>query len=496
MLPRATVEVGVRLVGLPIGAGAPDPVRVELEVDGRGPTWLSMAPEKASWQLLDDVEAWADLTDGNGAGLDPFTLEYQAWDPAFGAWGPWTPARLVLDGGEGGASRGVVTLMLPEGEGHAIRWRAMDVLGNGPTESVVVTFGVDTSHVDLEPHAETGWLRGKEVYLTCLVTDPDAGLGSSGVDMGSVQVSVLRSGADGWSEWMAPDSVVEVVATTTVSATVRLELAEGSDNYVRWRARDTAGNPIVVSPPDVLMVDTTPPVLVSQWPRGGTFDRAEDGRAIASFSDGLGSGVDPATVEHSLSRDSPSDFGEWTAVEVTGDPGDLVTAEVEVEGLSGHDNWVRWRVTDSAGNGPVEFGPFRLMVNLPPTAVIAEPQEGEVFAVEDIVGFSAAGSSDPDGDDQLSFEWWSDRDGLLGSGPGIRTPLTAGEHRITLYVDDGLGGDHMVQASVSVRVTEPTQVKEPINLWLVLLIILIVVATIATLRELRARKRRRLEGLL
>jgi hypothetical protein len=495
-LPRATVEVGIWLVDLPAGAGAADPVLVDLEVDGRGPTWLSMAPDGNSWLLHADVAAWADLTDNGGAGIDPITLEYQTLDPALGKWGPWGPARLVLGGGEGGASRGVVALMLPEGDGHSIRWRAMDVLGNGPTESEVLTFGVDSSPVDLDPFAETGWITGKNVFVTCLVTDPDAGLGSSGVDKNTVEVSVLRAGDEGWSEWMAPDSVVEVSGTATVQATVGLELAEGSGNFVRWRARDTAGNELVVSPPDMLMVDTTLPVLVSQWPRDGTFDSAADGRAMATFSDGPGSGVDPVSVEMSVSLGSSTEFNEWTVVDVKGDPEDLLRAEVGIPGLMGHDNWVRWRVSDAAGNGPAEFGPFRLMVNLPPTAVIASPQEGEAFMTEDIVGFSAEGSSDPDLDDQLAFDWWSDLDGHLGSGPEIRIPLTAGEHHITLYVDDGVGGEHIVQATVDVKVTEPTHVQEPFNFWLIILIVATVVATVATLRELRARKRRRLEGLL
>jgi len=495
-LPRATVTVGIWLVDLPPGAGAQVPVLVDLEVDGRGPTWLSMAPGAETWLLSADVEAWADVTDNDGAGLDPFTLEHQVLDPATMDWGPWTPARLVLGGGEGGASRGIVALMLPEADGHAIRWRAMDVLGNGPTISAPVSFGVDITDVTLDPHAETGWLRGTLVFVTCLVTDPDAGSGSSGVDMATVEVSVLTSGAEGWSDWMSPDSVVEVVGTTTVQATVGLELAEGSNNFIRWRARDSAGNELVVSPPDMLRVDTTEPVLVNHWPRGGTFDSPEDGRAVATFSDGAGSGVGLDTVEMSVSLGSGNDYGEWTTVEVTGDPLDLVRAEVQVTGLAGHDNWVMWRVSDAAGNGPVGFGPFRLMVNLPPSAMIASPGEGDGYGTEDIIGFSGVGSSDPDEDDQLTFEWWSDRDGQLGSGIGIRTPLTAGEHLITLYVDDGLGGEHMVSATVSVQVTEPTHVQEPFNFWLIVFIILIVVGTVATLRELRARKRRRLEGLL
>ncbi len=496
MIPRATVTLGISLVDLPPGAGAPDPVLLDLEVDGRGPTWLGMAPEMDSWSLTADVSAWADVTDSDGAGVDPFTLEYQLRGPGQDEWGPWTPARLSIGGGEGGASRGVVALMLPEAGGHFIRWRAMDVLGNGPTVSTAVSFGIDTSEVEMEPDSEEGWLRSTSTELTCLVTDPDAGLGSSGVDLSSVEVSVLRSGSGGWSEWTAPDTLVEIQGTTVVLATAVVQLAEGQDNLVRWRARDTAGNQLVVSPPDTVLVDLTSPVLVSNWPREGTFDNPDDGRAIATFSDGMGAGVDPTSVEMSVSLGALDAFGPWEPVEAEGDPLDLLRAETAVEGLVGHDNWVLWRVSDVAGNGPVEFGPFRLRVNLPPTAVISSPVDGRSFGTEDVVVFSGEGSSDPDEDDHLTFQWWSDRDGMLGSGPGIRTPLTAGEHRITLYVDDGLGGDHTAEATITVKVTEPTQVKEPIDLWLILLIILVTVGAIATLREVRARRRRRLEGLL
>lgn len=496
MLPRATATVGIQLVDLPQGARAPATVLVDLEVDGRGPDWLSMAPSTGSWLLQPDVQAWADLTDGEGVGLDPLSLEYQVMDPSGGGWSEWMPARLVLGGGDGGASRGIVALLLDEGGDHRVRWRASDRVGNGPTVSPAVVFGVDATPVELETFAEEGWLTGTSVSVTTFVTDPDEGLGSSGVDLGTVEVSVLLAGATGWSDWQAPDSVVEAMGPAMVQATTMLDLVEGGDNLVRWRARDVAGNALVVSPPDTVRVDATAPVMVSHWPRAGTFDRSEDGRAMATFADGPGSGVDLASVEYSLRAGSAVDFSAWVPLQASGDPLDLATAETPLDGLSGHDNWIMWRVSDVAGNGPAEFGPFRLMVNLPPSAVIASPETGASFGTEDIVVFSGEGSSDPDAEDHLSYEWWSDRDGVLGSGPSIRTPLTPGEHVITLYVDDGLGGDHVAQATVSVKVTEPTQVQEPISLWLILLIVLLAVGTVATLRELRARRRRRLEGLL
>jgi hypothetical protein len=144
----------------------------------------------------------------------------------------------------------------------------------------------------------------------------------------------------------------------------------------------------------------------------------------------------------------------------------------------------------------VEPGPFRLLFNLPPTAVIDSPMAGSSHELDYVILLSAEGSSDPDPDDRLTYAWWSDRDGNLGSGPTVRTTLSVGEHTLTLRVDDGLGGDHVDEDSLKVMVLDPVTVKEPISPWLWLLLILVIVGTIASVREWRARKRRRFQGLL
>jgi hypothetical protein len=493
---RETVTVTIQLVDLPQGAGAPSPVQLELEVDGSGPSWGRLSPENGDWLLSRSVQAWADLSDGPGIGIDPFSLEYQVLDPAVGTWGGWTSARLVPDGGEGGADRGLTVLSLSEGDGHSIRWRASDLVGNGPTVSAAVTFGIDVQDVLLEPISDDVWMRGTEASIGCIITDPVGDMEGSGVDVSSVEYSVLVSGSEGWSEWMAPVSVVEVEGLNVVQATTMVTLDEGSDNYVRWRARDLAGNPITVSPPDTMLVDTTPPTLVNHWPQGRTFGGEEEARAVATFMDGNGSGVDMATVEYALARGSQDAAPEWTGAKVDGDPADLVRCEVALQGLEGHDNWIYWRVSDLAGNGPAEFGPFRIRFNLPPTAVIARPTDGAGFSTSDLVELSAQGSSDPDPDDQLTYEWNSDLDGFLGSGPDVRVRLHPGEHRVRLVVTDGQGDSHVDEAVVTIQVKEPITVKEPVSPWLILLVILVAVAAIAAIREWRTRRRRRFEGLL
>jgi hypothetical protein len=495
MVARQTATVTIRAVDLPKGGKAPPPVVITLEVDGQGPNWLQRSPTEGEWLTDGTVETWADLTDGDGSGPDPFSVEFQRLDPVSNTWTAWRPAQLLIEGGVGDSSRAIANLELSEAVGHAIRWRVYDMVGNGPSISESPSFGVDERSVVIEPLETTGWIMSTEVFVACHISDPDPGIGASGVDISSIELSVLVSGVPAWTNWTVQGSVEPVVGTDLLKVTSKLSLADGGENYVRWRATDLAGNPVTMSPPMRLLVDTGAPKMVSYWPKGTTFDEPEEARAVASFTDDGGSGVNLSRVEYSVSVGNNRSFGDWMNAIVTDPAEDVARADVPVTTLSGHDNWIRWRVWDEVGNGPAEYGPFRLMVNLPPSAAISSPAHGSTSYATQTVRFSSVGTSDPDADDLLSFEWWSDVDGWLGTGPEIYAPLSNGNHRITLRVDDGLGGDHAVEAWVEVQVVERTDVREPISVWLILVIIIASVVVVATLREFNQRRRRRLNGL-
>jgi hypothetical protein len=258
---------------------------------------------------------------------------------------------------------------------------------------------------------------------------------------------------------------------------------------------DTAGNPFIISAPDTLMIDTTSPLLVGHWPTERTFDSEIDARSVATFTDGDGSGVDMTTVEYSISLGGKDEFGPWVAVNSTGSADDVVRGEIDILAIDGHDNWISWRVRDLVGNGPVEFGPFQLKINLPPNAVIASPIEGGRFYHDEQIWLSGVGSSDPDPDDDLVFEWWSDIDGYLGMGRELPGVLSVGDHELTLKLDDGIGGDHVAVATTTMTVIERMEVKEPLSPWLIILLITISVGTVAALREYKKRRWDRFEEI-
>jgi hypothetical protein len=85
---------------------------------------------------------------------------------------------------------------------------------------------------------------------------------------------------------------------------------------------------------------------------------------------------------------------------------------------------------------------FTIMnVNDPPTAKIISPENDSYFYYYDYIYFEGMGT-DPDVEhgDFLYYEWYSDQDGLLGTGDILEwVYLSKGEHQITLIVIDSEG---------------------------------------------------------
>jgi thiol-disulfide isomerase/thioredoxin len=90
------------------------------------------------------------------------------------------------------------------------------------------------------------------------------------------------------------------------------------------------------------------------------------------------------------------------------------------------------------------------VTNMAPTAVIETPDDGFRVLPEDLVSFSASGSSDPEGDD-LAYLWASDIDGFLSEEASFDTTLSEGLHNITLSVTDAHDDANEVWVTVLVR---------------------------------------------
>ena len=90
-----------------------------------------------------------------------------------------------------------------------------------------------------------------------------------------------------------------------------------------------------------------------------------------------------------------------------------------------------------------------IWVNTPPVANIAQPTEDQIFLTTDDILFDASASYDPE--DDLTYLWESDLDGLIGFNLDFTTQLSSGIHAIILSVDDGRGGFDQIEVTIEVK---------------------------------------------
>ena len=124
-------------------------------------------------------------------------------------------------------------------------------------------------------------------------------------------------------------------------------------------------------------------------------------------------------------------------------------------------------------------------VNNPPISKIFSPKSGEEFKNDEIIQFSAQGSSDSDGD-SLMFIWHSNLDGeILRTTNMIEAAsLSQGTHIVTLRVEDSEGkyDEQSVQIVVSLSDESFDSEESPLN-SVSLLVSTLCIATVSLLRR-------------
>src|SRR5207247_1970158 len=117
-------------------------------------------------------------------------------------------------------------------------------------------------------------------------------------------------------------------------------------------------------------------------------------------------------------------------------------------------------VTDSGGR--TVSRQVTVVVNAPPTLVIASPPDGAMFLPGDAVALEATASDAEDGDLGSAVRWASSLDGPLGTG-GVLTGVTlrSGTHVITASVRDSGGRSAAAEVAVVVNAAPTVTIDEP-----------------------------------
>ena len=205
----------------------------------------------------------------------------------------------------------------------------------------------------------------------------------------------------------------------------------------------------VPTPPSVQILQPDPAEEAQEFSAGVTIE------FIASVNDGFDAAEDLVVTwsSHYSDGEGPQtlDLGE-TAVDAGG------MATLQTNSLPSATHSVTVQVIDTDGlTDSDSVDVIVLAGDAPPSVVIEEPQEGDIFGEEGVITFVATAFDDA-GAETLTASWASNLDGVFDTGPPPATgvmvvttdELSVGDHAIAVTVTDVYGQD--ASASVTIHI--------------------------------------------
>jgi len=346
------------------------------------------------------------------------------------------------------------TKMVFDGEGAKKVWVwSVDKAGNPsvPNYAVMKIDADEVSFGEFSPGNQI-WVNTHTPITSILISDGEG----SGVSAKDVQYATSITSKDEYSSWVSakiPRDAPEV------RVSVKNTFENGKTNWIHFRAKDVAGNGWTYSDDYNVWVDEEAPSFINFRPYETEYQNGQSVVVSLDISDlhgsREGSGIKVDTIEYRYSTGGKGLFGDWIPGEVTTQTDQSVHVEMEIDFEEGSQNYVQFRAYDNVGNYG-QSKEFNVKVNSAPNvqAMLSDPVNGNQYTTGEKILFDASLTKDPDGD-ALDYAWYSDIDGFLSSAPSFFKSLSAGNHVITLIVNDPA---HSIVKTFDVLVMEQEQI--------------------------------------
>ncbi len=312
--------------------------------------------------------------------------------------------------------------------------KAIDNVGNdGPVVFSSVTIEREgITFFEGSPHQV--WKTSNRVTVSIGLIDS----GGSGVDLSSIEYCYSTDGPDNYGEWTSL-GLYGTAQQTTIS--VDVTLPDGTDNYVKFRASDVAGNGPYESAPINIWVDTEGVSFSNPTPPQSDMPLEEPYVISTITLTDSGSGVFGPSIYYSYSTGDLKHYTGWISANVKIINNTIVASTAPLLFEPGTTNYIKWRAKDVAGNGYTYSEDYPITIkprvkNHKPVVVIKSPVMNALYKTSDTITFSSEGTYDPDGD-ELKYSWFSADWKLLSTEPTFSMKFTEGVHVVTLKVDDG-----------------------------------------------------------
>jgi hypothetical protein len=331
---------------------------------------------------------------------------------------------------------------------------AMDKAGNPSIPSFAVT-KIDATEVifsEFSPGNQV-WVNTRTPICSVLIDDS----GGSGVSAKSLEYAISTTNTLEFGAWQAS---VLGRDNEQIRLSVQGLFENGKDNYIRFRAKDVAGNGWTYSQDYNVWIDEERPSFTNFRPFESEFQNSKNVVVSADITDihalREGSGIQLDTVEYRVSSQGLGQFGDWETAPISSiDDNGVVHVEMELDLREGSQNYVQFRCYDNVGNFALSKE-FNVKVNAAPVldAFLSAPKNGHTYTTSEKILFDSSRTVDPDGD-SLGFSWYSDINGFLSSDDSFFRALSPGVHLITLVVNDPA---HSIVKSWEIEVLEETQI--------------------------------------
>jgi len=311
---------------------------------------------------------------------------------------------------------------------------SIDKAGNPSVPNYALT-KIDAEEVffsEFSPGHEI-WVNTHTPVCSVLISDGEG----SGVAAKDVQYSVSTTTTGEYSAW-TPAKVPRDAAQLRVS--VKTTFVNGKSNFIRFRAKDVAGNGWTYSNDYNVWVDEESPSFINFRPFETEYQNGQSVVVSLDITDihgtREGSGVGYDSIEYRYSTGGKGVYGDWSPADVTSVIGSGVHLELELLFEEGIENYIQFRAYDDVGNF-AQSREYNVRVNSAPDVVasLSDPVNGRDYTTSEKILFDGTRTTDPDGD-VLGFSWYSDIEGFLSNSASFFKSLSAGVHEITLIVND------------------------------------------------------------
>ncbi|MGA1873716.1 MAG: hypothetical protein ACMUHY_08590 [Thermoplasmatota archaeon] len=338
---------------------------------------------------------------------------------------------------------------LPQGRFN-LSIRAVDLVGNiGPAIYTTVIIDRKGPVFSVISPAEGEWAHSNNPKVLVDIKDD-----LSPIDGQTLFYRTSTNGGFTYSEWESFQFYGKTKSELELE--IQPKFAEGQENTLQFKGEDLAGSGLVTSEDFPVWVDQRAPSISMVEPivdvNGTTVQWLKNVNEPLRISihDFRGKGIDPTRMSYRYSLGG----GKFSAdIPLEGEPYNNTIGYEEYTFVIRKDTWQEGDrnllVVDAWDRtGKNTTAVFRIRVDVTPEVTLISPDPSLTYLDNETILLSAE-IIDLDGDDDISVSWMSNVDGPLSYQSTVYTLLTAGQHIITLTVDDGV---HSAKRSFSIQV--------------------------------------------